>query len=800
MGMNPVAWRGASGGEATIKEMTSLELKELAYRVLSKVANTVGIGSLAFNGNTSWANAGAYTDSYRNDVDTGTSNGDIVSTQYILRQNLVTGDLPESAPPNFYYTANTTVPLIESDTAVYETLANNILYYCTVDEGPNSYRISATSPAATYGGTWESVATMVDQYNLSGSATYYMWKRVDDGGYTTQRPLKPGSVAGTLNQFTDTEIINIARVVRERIVATGLAQYHLGPVAPVGGTWTAVGTYVDKVADLTAAYLSTYILDSTYTTDYLGPVDYLTDYTGDYFGSQTFNSTYSGPQNYAGPATYLGPQNYYGPQTYDGPATYLGPQNYYGPQTFSSTYLGPQTFVGNYLGPADYISTYYGDQVVPTTFTLYSTFLGNPFFEYWGDTDTLMFYGDVYNGTTGPYLGPVNYIATATFTNVDANAFTINPTYLGPVNYIATATFTNVDANAFTINPTYLGPASFAGSTVYTGPGAYVGTGPSYVGPKGTFASAPSYAGPTTFTGPATFTNPDATPFIGAISYLGPAAYVGDNSGTTYVANDGAPFIGAITYLGPAAYVGDDSGTTYVGNNGQPGFFNPNGNGFQSAYYGPYPYEGRTQYYGTTDYVGTVINPNVLPFSGVYTNEDVNSFTSSYIGDDSISYYSAFVNPNALAYTNENVNTFTNVDGQGFTNPNALAYTNENVNTFTNVDGQGFTNPDVNPFVSSFTNPDANLFTTNYAATYTNEDVSPFTTGYISSQGYVVADGVSTSLSPGIYSRPLDYIHALEGYYNGTGVIYTGDATADSISVQSTEYILMTYYLWRRVA
>ena len=130
MGLNPLAWRGVSGGVGTIKELDTSELRELAYAVLKQVATSNGCGSMFLSTNTTFQLVGTHEDIFRD-----STNPNIVSsTVHEIRQNVNAASISETLPPAFIRTANSEYPLVQANDSLIQTLANNILYYCTFEE------------------------------------------------------------------------------------------------------------------------------------------------------------------------------------------------------------------------------------------------------------------------------------------------------------------------------------------------------------------------------------------------------------------------------------------------------------------------------------------------------------------------------------------------------------------------------------------------------------------------------------------------------------------------------------------
>lgn len=594
MGMNPVAWRGTSGSVSTIKELDAAELRELAYVVLSSLATdsdytgVVKIGTPA-----GFTTIGTWDDTIR------ATDGSISTSTNTLSQDLTSSYTSITAPPDFFYANSTSsFPLRLANTAQLNSLADSILYYCTTEEGPNSYRLDSSTPAGTYGGTWQSVGTISDyKTTLTTQSAVNLWIRVDDGGYTGSffRPLKRGSADGTINQFTDTEIYRLTRIVRQRIADTGVGQYSFGETAPGTGTWTSVGSIVDTVATATGTFTQGYLGPESYATDYLGPETYTTAYTSDitytaeYLGTvfvptsfntfSNYTAAYVEVTNYTADVAYQAEGDlffkyYYGPGPFGPGVPFTGAAtNYAGQPSKTIYYQGPgpvySFIIAPYLGPASYV----GNNSVPFT---------NPSFPYLGPAPPQAYTGGPYPG----YVGP-----KGTFTKPNANFTGPGPAnstnFFGPETYLGTDTYTNEDKTSF------------------------AAPGTNYAGPKGTFTGAPTVS----------FFDPNY-PYARAYVSAGEVQYAGE-----------------LIYFGQAEWYGPD-------------YFGP-----LTDFFGTY----QIVINYTTDYnviTGKVVpiaypdsgGPFISNFTAVDSGPD---FSTGYTNEDATGFTGLFTNPDAITYTAE---------------------------------------------------------------------------------------------------------------------------------------------------
>jgi len=238
----------------------------------------------------------------------GVPGANIISQSLVLFQELSGNAIPESNPPSLIvYDPSDEVDSLKGVSAgEYESLAANILSYCVVDDGPFSYVLANTAPAY---GTWSAKATLTEKANsTSAGNVVFLYQKIADDIYTYNKPLKVNG--STLQKFTDQEVRNIAKKVRERILATNIGEYRFQENVPTEGTWVAKGSLVDV----------------KYSTVTGGSFDGAA-FTGPAFEGGAFAESYTGSVNYSG--NYTGPDisNYIGPAgTFSGPGerAYLG--------------------------------------------------------------------------------------------------------------------------------------------------------------------------------------------------------------------------------------------------------------------------------------------------------------------------------------------------------------------------------------------------------------------------------------------------------------------------------------------
>lgn len=338
--MNPVAYKG----NGIIQIMSSGEIANLAANVLEYMASVnSGVGAIGpFSNFDISANAnviGTFQDiTLQND--SGDPGANIVISSYTFYQELSSGAIPESDPPNMIGYDGSSSSLRSLSTTEYNDLATVILNYCVTQDGPFSYVLANTSPAS---GTWAVRGSITEAANSTIITPAYLYQKIANDAYTYNRPLKASG--SNLQRFTNQEVRNIAKKVRQRILATGIGEYKFQESAPIVGTWTQAGSVVD-------------LKFTTIPSSFEGAA-----FTGTGFDGGVFSQTYAGTVNFAG--AYVGtgpgfigpsPANFSGSVTYVGPINpanpgftgYVGTASYTGVVPDSAIFNAAVTYTGNY--------------------------------------------------------------------------------------------------------------------------------------------------------------------------------------------------------------------------------------------------------------------------------------------------------------------------------------------------------------------------------------------------------------------------------------------------------------------
>lgn len=373
--MNPVAYKG----NGIIQIMSSGEIANLAANVLEYMASVnSGVGAIGpFSNFDISANAnviGTFQDiTLQND--SGDPGANIVISSYTFYQELSSGAIPESDPPNMIGYDGSSSSLRSLSTTEYNDLATVILNYCVTQDGPFSYVLANTSPAS---GTWAVRGSITEAANSTIITPAYLYQKIANDAYTYNRPLKASGA--NLQRFTNQEVRNIAKKVRQRILATGIGEYKFQESAPAVGTWAQAGSVVDlKFTTIPssfegAAFTGTGFDGGVFSQTYAGTVNFAGAYTGP--GPATFTSVFSGtftsgfvgttPASYTGTVIYVGPINPANP----GFTGFVGSANFTGttPATYTGNFAGP-SYTGNFIGTADG-TTYTGNYSEATSSTV----------------------------------------------------------------------------------------------------------------------------------------------------------------------------------------------------------------------------------------------------------------------------------------------------------------------------------------------------------------------------------------------------------------------------------------------
>lgn len=164
-------------------------------------------------------------------------------------------------------------------------------------------------------------------------------------------------VNGELKQYSESEILSLAKIVEQRIISTGIGTYVLQTSIPGTGTWSNVGSILD-IRRTTSG--TSYLGVSPVSYEGLSPISYGGVVYADYLGPApatyvgTTSQWFSGP---AGESYFVGPNvptNFAGPGTetiFDSPISWA-PVIYTGIWPPGTAFYSPiQGFDGGqYLG------------------------------------------------------------------------------------------------------------------------------------------------------------------------------------------------------------------------------------------------------------------------------------------------------------------------------------------------------------------------------------------------------------------------------------------------------------------
>jgi len=577
-------------GEALVQMVSNAEFTAIADKVLEKFASSDGAGDLFLtagsNGN--YTSIGTHVDTRTEDV--GSSDISITSNTITLYQDLVTSNIgnPSDKPVTWDYDITAIRQFTDTE---LDAFADDIITHMVTNEAAGCYRISNTSPASAHGGTWTVAATLMDEVDKSNSNSTFLYKKITDSTTLLCRPLRyaPYTNEASLQLMTDSQIADLARAVRSRIVDNNIGKYLLQQSAPTPGTWVNVGTITDTRRSTSAS------------SSFTGPAQFAGG--AQYSGPAQFTGpgpvTYTGVTSFAGPAQFGGGAQFTGPAQFTGQTTFVGTNPFAGTGSFAgqTTFVGTNPFAGTVLYSGE------GGQFVGN-----QAFQGaeNPFFQpgQGGGPPTFQGPGVQYFGQQryagfqwfaglGYYVGPYQY--SGVLLDVPFSSGQFGPQgepvdYYGPLpaNFTGTATFTGVGQyygpfQFVTPVTAFAGPPiDYAGPfVVYYGPGSqYLNTGNVYVG-IGQFVAfvqyfnTDIYYGPVSYTGPAQYFNTDIyygpvqygglAQFAGGVQYTGISAFSGPAgfTGTGPVQFSGiGQFAGGAQYGGTTAYT---SGATSVG-------------------------------------------------------------------------------------------------------------------------------------------------------------------------------------------------------------------------------------------
>ena len=560
----------SSGADAIVQMVSNAEFTTIADKILDKFASSDGAGDLfttaGSNGN--YTSIGTHTDTRTENV--GSSDTTITSNTITLYQDLFANNVGSvtDKPLTWDYSSGSIRKLTTSELNAF---ADDIINHMVNNEAAGSYRIANSSPAGTYGGTWVTTATFMNEVDKGNSSASFLYKKLTDSSTLACRPLRSTSDSG-LQLMTDSQIDELAKAVRSRIIENNIGKYLLQVAVPTPGTWVNVGTITDTRRTTTAAGPS-YVGPATYSgtaQQFTGPATYTGPAT--FFGPTAYNSggTFFGPGQFTGTAQFTGAKAYVGlsgfsgtaqfsglaaysslvaftgaPAQFTGPATYTGPASFSGPAQFTgvaqyagvATYIdenspffqpgqefagGPQfSGIANFAGTAQYGgTTQYTGAYQQTTLLPYLA-PGT------GPQGEPLFYVGPAPSYIGQFVGPAQFTGPAQYGSV-AQYTAPTVIYYGPSSFIAPAQFT--------------GPANYGGTALFTGVFPWAGTA-QFTGPGGTYSGIRNFYGPAQFTGPATYTGPAI--FYGPGQFTGPAQFTGPTG-----------YSGGGTFFGPGAFAG----------------------------------------------------------------------------------------------------------------------------------------------------------------------------------------------------------------------------------------------------
>lgn len=389
--MNPVAYKG----NGILQIMSQPEFDNLAANVLEYMAsidNGVGVitSNVTIAANANLTLIGTFEDIIlENDV--GVPGANIISQTFALYQELSSAAIPESNPPSIIgYDSSESIDALKVLSAgEYETLAANILSYCVINDGPFSYVLANTAPVS---GTWEIKGALTELANstLTGNVVF-LYQKIADDAYTYNKPLK--GIGSILQKFTDQEVQNIAKKVRERILATNIGEYRFQEGVPSVGTWVAKGSIVDIKFTTTggafegATFLGPGFDGISFQDSYSGEVNYTGNYEGPYEGpgpSAVYSNSFISPST---PVNYVAPSVLYAGYIaavppYQGllagtpySSNYVGAGPGFDLGQYLGIYTESETFVANYVATfaAEYTATF-GSVVVGSTTEIVKTY------------------------------------------------------------------------------------------------------------------------------------------------------------------------------------------------------------------------------------------------------------------------------------------------------------------------------------------------------------------------------------------------------------------------------------------
>lgn len=785
--------------------MNTTELGTLAQQVLEYMAVNDGPGLLSLsNASGTYTVIGTFTDTaFESNI--GGGNTQVNSNVITIYQDLTTPSGDE--PPRFFKYNTGDAPVKLSSDSEIDDLANLILTWGLTNEGPHSFVIEETTPSD--GGTWSDLGSLTEIYAGELTNSKKLFKKLSSGAYTLNRPLKTGG-QGILQKFNDTDINNLAKKVRERIVNTGIGTYLFQAATPSPGTWVSKGSINDTRA---TANPTNYQSDTPYlgTDTYTGPAP--AGYTGQ------VDTIYSGDQ-YTN--TYQG--------TYENFLAYTLTNSYETDYTNFTEYtltLSFDQFYTNFVGySTDYQTNY---TIAYENFAIfeggvfstdYTTDYTQPAV-YTGLTDFTNSEGAIYSGTSAfqisydgtPYAGPI----FAAYTNPSFYYTGQGGFYLGPQsNYTGSTTLINIIAEYYAGTVFYEGPQTFfnlgytSTTAIWAEPGAPILTGPGgslfvvYIGPGSLNYSGLAYTGVA-----GKNTDAFASTAYTLNAYL--RETVGPPPGTFYVGPN-TLYLGPKRYTGTAFYLLEYTLENYQIESTEQNYISVGFGVYTSGYLRELFYDGnRSLALGYFDGPGSLLYTGAGPEGTVPTQEYTGGGPtgSGYLGPAGV--YTG----TALFFRTEDLYTGSPVDGAyfvaGFSGP--ASYTNLYLNQYT----VSYT---VSTFFENFFARDYEniynlslLYTTTYDRDVLYSSTNLYERSFIADLLYsssVTYEGPSFQTIYDATGNP-GTLYTLEAfpvytailpdtgsYVNENAIPYTVDY--EGLLIEDTPQTISTITLWRRVA
>lgn len=679
----------------TLQIANTISFNSVAEKVLQRFAQEDGPGNI-YLASSAGANTliGSFTDTrYEGDIGSGAVT--LISTQYDLYQDL-SNNYSNVVGNNWLIWDSTNSSLQVSPNAQMSELASEVLNYLVMEEGPGSYQIGTNTPS---GGTWSVIATLNNIDTSSNVATYSLFKKLEGINPLVEKPLRFNQLDSSIRLLSNTEIQELAGLVRGKIVTTGIGHYLFQTDVPGTGTWVNKGTIIDtrptiSPTDYTASYAETFItnyegssdlyantISGTYTGDFAGPG---TDYDGSIFttGYTTEYDRPFDPTRYLGGVQYLGPAGLWGPA----PTTFYGlvfltsyTLEYTGTYELAPLYSSDysSTFTGNYQGIADrdYLGAFASytaafDSVYLADFTQISQYSTDYALDVeYGQIINLTEYGRSYAGTTTITYASSEYVLQEGIFARD---------YIS--EQLFSASYVALNYQEF-FGPSYLGAQLYQGA--YADLLSYI---------SGGFDS--------TFT-----TDYDSVdPILAYSSFLafsGPS-YTGAGSNIINYSIEVTSYGNSITYENPSPtgfYLGGYIGAGYIGTGIAEytwGFFTGIYTGQAGFIFGPI----HPVYYGPWDFTGSyslsygLEVPNLSTYDGIVTI-NYEALISDYTVSYQITNYTQEINEYIGAYITTELFTtdYTGITGylgdSSYTSyigpPPTLDYTSEAIYTGTTI-------------------------------------------------------------------------------------------------------------------